>query len=249
MKLICYPTSGRLPRIRPAPSSREWMAATPSAYAYRCLPLNIANAHGWEVLSPCAFTAMWDGGEGKEAIHIDSAAPQHLRPLSHFGSGVLTFHILGLFRTEPGWNLWVGGPPNRPKDGIYPLSGVVETDWAPYTFTMNWCFTRRDWPVQFAEGEPICFFHPLPRGAVESCEPEFRALDSDPETAAHYRHWVEGRGKFIRDLRVEGSTARQEKWEKFYYRGRLPDQERSPAKHQQKLRLRPFANGGEEGEV
>ncbi|HYE00798.1 MAG TPA: DUF6065 family protein [Alphaproteobacteria bacterium] len=248
MKLICYPTSGTPPRIRPAPSARDWMAATPSAFAYRCLPLNIANSHGWEVLSPCAFSAVWDGGAGQEAIRIDSDAPAHLRPLSHFGSGVLTFHILGLFRTEPGWNLWVGGSPNSPKDGIHALSGVIETDWAPYTFTMNWRFTRPHWPVHFAEGEPICFFFPVPRGAVEACEPEFRALDTDPETAAQYRHWVEGRDRFIRDLGVAGSAAQREKWEKSYYRGRLPDQTEGDPAHQQKLRLKPFRHGGEGGE-
>ena len=46
----------------------------------------------------------------KEAIRIKVAGPQHLAPISHFGSGVLTFHVNALFRTEPGINLWVTGP-------------------------------------------------------------------------------------------------------------------------------------------
>jgi Family of unknown function (DUF6065) len=29
---------------------RAWMDATDQRFAYRCLPLNIANAHGWEIL-------------------------------------------------------------------------------------------------------------------------------------------------------------------------------------------------------
>jgi hypothetical protein len=28
------------------------MDASPEAFAYRCLPLNIANAHGWGILTP-----------------------------------------------------------------------------------------------------------------------------------------------------------------------------------------------------
>ena len=61
-ELVCYLHAGWAPLIRPAPATRAWMDATPEAFAYRCLPLNIANAHGWEILSPCGFEAVWDGG-------------------------------------------------------------------------------------------------------------------------------------------------------------------------------------------
>jgi hypothetical protein len=240
MKLLCYPTSGTPPEIRPAVAGRDWMDRTPQSFAYRCLPLTIANSHGWEILSPCAFTASWDGGVGKEAIRIVTDAPEHLRPLSHFGSGVLTFHVMALFRTEPGVNLWVTGPVNAPKDGIAPLSGVVETDWAPYSFTMNWKFTRPGLPVRFEAGEPFCFFFPLARDAIETVEPEIRDLESDPETAAQYRAWAQGRSDFNRDLNVAGSAAAGEKWQKGYYRGRRPGDLAGPDDHRIKLRLRPF---------
>jgi hypothetical protein len=130
---------------------------------------------------------VWNGGREKDAIRIKAAAPERLASISHFGSGVLTFHVTALFRTEPGMNLWVTGPVNRPKDGIAPLLGVIETDWAPYTFTMNWLFTRPNQPVRFEKGEPFCFFFPLLRDMVESVEPEMRDLSSDPEVAAQYR--------------------------------------------------------------
>ena len=135
------------------------MTETPEAFAYRCLPLNIANAHGWEVLSPCTFDARWWGGTATDQVEIKlmSDSDPRIAPVSLFGQGILTFHIAGLFRTPPGWNLWVGGSPNRPKENIYPLTGVVETDWAPYTFTMNWRFTRRYRWVRFEAREPICF--------------------------------------------------------------------------------------------
>jgi hypothetical protein len=42
--LICYLHSGWKPHIRPAEATRQWMTETPEAFAYRCLPLNIANS-------------------------------------------------------------------------------------------------------------------------------------------------------------------------------------------------------------
>src|SRR5258708_9907512 len=151
MDLLCHLPPGWEPLIRPAEATRRWMAATPESFAYRCLPLNVANAHGWEILSPVAFEACWSGGSDTRdiAIRLPEGAKPELAPVSIFGQGVLTFHIFGLFRTQPGWNLWVGGSPNRPKDGIFPLAGVIETDWSPYTFTMNWRFTRANHWVRF----------------------------------------------------------------------------------------------------
>ncbi|MDR3507935.1 MAG: DUF6065 family protein, partial [Caulobacteraceae bacterium] len=64
MDLICYLHPGWEPLIRPSPATRGWMDDTPESFAYRCLPLNIANAHGWEILNPCAFEAVWNGEPG-----------------------------------------------------------------------------------------------------------------------------------------------------------------------------------------
>ena len=75
---------------------------------------------------------------------------------SHFRRGIVTFHTGHLFRTEPGWRVWAMGPPNEPKDGIYPLQGLVETEWLPFPFTMNWQMTRPG-KVRFEKGEPFCF--------------------------------------------------------------------------------------------
>jgi Family of unknown function (DUF6065) len=52
MKLIAYMIDGHRMDIRPAPIEREWMDNTGERFAYRCLPLNIANAHGWEIFVP-----------------------------------------------------------------------------------------------------------------------------------------------------------------------------------------------------
>src|SRR5947209_10762032 len=116
MRLICYPTSGEPPRIIAAPVERDWMDRTPNGFAYRCLPLNIANAHGWLILNTSPFIANWSGAADLDSISLQSCgigAPLLAR--SHFGSGVLTFNVNALFRTEPGYDLMVTGPLNRPK--------------------------------------------------------------------------------------------------------------------------------------
>lgn len=79
------------------------MDNTPEAFAYRCLPLNIANAHGWEILSPCGFEARWNGGPAVEdvAIRLDPGTRPDHAPVALFGQGLLTFHVEGLFKTPP----------------------------------------------------------------------------------------------------------------------------------------------------
>ena len=242
MKLICYPTSGKPPRIVPAPLERGWMDSTASAFAYRCLPLNIANAHGWFILNEAPLVAQWNGESSLEAIRIDAKPSDDTALLasSHFGHGVLTFSVSGLFRTEPGYDLFVTGPINSAKDGIQPLTGIVETDWSPFTFTMNWLFTRKHAPVAFDHAEPICMIFPVPRNMVEQVEPEFRSLSSDPEAERAYREWSDSRLKFNAGLKVDGSDAQSRKWQKDYFSGRSESPLKVPADHRTKLRAKPF---------
>lgn len=242
MRLICYPVSEAKPLIRPAVRERAWMDASPEGFAYRCLPLTIANSHGWELLTGAAHEAVWMGGARLEDIIVRSSANGTPRLLSHFGSGVLTFDVGCIFRTEPGYNLFVTGPVNSPKDGVIPLTGIVETDWMPSTFTMNWLFTRPGAHVRFDAGEPFCMIFPVPRGLVDSVEPEMRSLEAEPQLAAGYSQWSKSRERFLQDLPKPDSEAKREKWQKTYYRGLLPDGRPTAGEHQIKLSLRPFAD-------
>jgi hypothetical protein len=249
MKLICYPmhASGPRPEIRPAPPLRNWMLATDQAFATRCLPLTIANSHGWELLCPAGFDAIWSGGRHMADLAIvPHDAAGGWEPVSIFGHGVLTLHPMVLVRTEPGVNLWVQGPVNAPKDGIQALTGLIETDWSPFSFTMNWQFTR-PCRVTFRQGEPFCHFFPLPRHFVEAVEPELRPIEEAPELKAQHTLFVENRRRFNEELGVTGSAAQQEKWQKQYYRGLLPDGRPGEPAHQVKLRVRPFADHTAEG--
>ena len=165
MKLTLYPlVAGEMP-IRPAEPRRDWMDAAREAFPYRCLPLALANQHGWEVFTPFDFEAEWNGGELPADVVVRSAQPipqgSPGAPLANFGEGVLTFELSFMLRTPEGWNTFVTGPMNGIKDGIAPLSGVIETDWSPYSFTMNWRFTRPG-KVRFSAGEAVAKSHSRP---------------------------------------------------------------------------------------
>ena len=244
LDLDCYIYDGWDPRLRPAVARRDWMDSAPEAFAYRCLPLGIANAHGWEALTHCGFSARWNGGPGASDVEIvlDEGADPNTAPVALFGLGTITFHIVGLFRTPPGWNLWVSGPPNMVRDGVVPLTGLIETDWSPYTFTMNWKLTRPDHMVRFEKDDPICHFFPVERGKLESIAPRILPIDSAPDLKAQFTAWSASRDAFHQCMRDNPPAKPADKWQKLYYRGvdatgvaRIDD-------HQTKLTVQPFAN-------
>jgi hypothetical protein len=241
MKLIAYSVGEPRPPIRPAPATRPWLDKLPAAFGYRCLPLNIGSSHGWEILCPAGFSAAWTGEDSLDAIRVRTEKEIGWKPASHFGSGILTLHTRYLFRTAPGYNLFVTGPTNARKHGIAPLTGVIETDWSPYTFTMNWAFTEPG-EVRFEEGEPFCMLFPVPRGLVDAVEPEIRDIAADPETKRRYDTWNASREQFLRDLRAWKTEAVEEKWQKHYYRGVWPEGGPASPAHQIKLRVKPFVD-------
>jgi uncharacterized protein DUF6065 len=241
LKLIAYAIDGHQVEIRPAPVDRDWMDRTNQRFAYRCLPLNIANAYGWEILCPSGFVSVWNGDDDLAAISIVSDLDTPAPAVSHFGHGVLTFHLPCLFRTEPGFDLMVQGPINRPKDAIAALCGVIETDWSPYSFTMNWIFTRPGTPIRFEKGEPFCHIFPFRRGDIDAVAPEIRALSSDPILKAQHDTWTASRERFNSDLLRPGSEAEAEKWQKMYHRGVVPHSDRVESDaHRTRLRIKSF---------
>ena len=138
----------------------------------------------------------WNGGINAESLKVktDSGTSQHIH--SHFGHGIVTFSVHGIFRTEPGMNMWVTGPVNSFKDGIQPMSALLETDWMPYTFTMNWQVTRKRKWIRFEKGEPIAQVFPVPRGVVDDTEPELRKLKSDDALNETVLGWRKSREDF-----------------------------------------------------
>jgi hypothetical protein len=243
MNLTCFVFPCWQPRIRVASPKRDWMDEAPESFPYRCLPLDIANSHGWQILSPCGFDVVWNGGMAVEdvVIRVDPGARADELPVPLFGQGTFTFHVQGLFRTPPGWNLWVSGPPNSFKDGAMPLSGIIETDWAPYSFTMNWKLTRPNHAVRFEENEPFAHFFPVERKVIEAVQPSFAPIEENPELKEQFGAWSRSRDQFHERMRTAPPDKPSEKWQKLYYLGQRPDGQCPVADHQSKLRLREFA--------
>src|SRR5262249_22987994 len=161
---------------------RAWIDKTADKHAYRCLPLTLANAWGWNLLCPASFKATWNGGNGVDDITFKNP---YYGLSSHFGNGILTFSVNYIFRTPKGINLWARGPTNSPKHGICPLEGIIETDTAHESFTMNWKFTKPG-TIRFRKGEPFCFILPYPRDFIEQFECHLDYLDSNPELQGRY---------------------------------------------------------------
>jgi hypothetical protein len=242
LQITAYEVVEQPLRLRTAERSRDWIEALPARFGYRCLPLAIANQVGWEILNRAAFTARWNGKDGLDAIDIRFHGEASPLVGSHFGHGILTFNSGYLFRTTKAHNIYVKGPANSPKDGIAPLEGIIETDWAPFTFTMNWQFTRKRNKVTFEIDEPIACILPYPRHYAAKFEPEIRNINENAKLYDQYTGWREDRLRFNDALKDEGSDAQKEGWQRSYMKGE--DQTgNSFAGHQTKVMMKAFRRG------
>ncbi|MGH3146247.1 MAG: DUF6065 family protein [Rubrobacter sp.] len=256
-RLTAYRTAPSEVRLAPASRSRAWMDAIPHRFANRCLPLRMANGAGWFVLNDRTIRATWDGGPHKSAVRVEpleeSEDDAPLYASGHFGYGILTFHVPYLIKTPSGYNLLARGPANRPKDGIHPLEGLVETDWSVASFTMNWQLTRPDHPVVFEAGEPVCMLVPQRRGELEAFEPEVCDLNEALEVAYDYWKWTESRWNFMTaegrrqaEGRVDGEEGVRSNSQLHYTRGTSPTGT-GAGEHQTRLRLRAFEERRRDG--
>lgn len=237
LQLTAYavgPTEGWV--LEPASPRRDWMDET-GGFAYRCLPLTIANQAGWIVRSPATFQAVWNGGPGigdTALLVIPEDQRFENQILSHFGWGIITFSLPWLFRTPEGYAMWVRGPTNTPRNSITPLDGIVETDWASSTFTMNWRLTEPDKIVRFKKGEPICHLLPVRVADLERFSPEVQRIDANPELLEQYKAWSASRGAFN-----DNPERKAGDWQKDYFRGETAEGGKA-REHRSRLKIRPF---------
>ena len=225
-KIIRYDISDVHFDIIPSEKKRKWMDDTWESFAYRCLPLTIANGFGWQFLNPCKLIASWNGKNYLNSVKVkyfpntdqEKVYSDFDYATSHFGSGVLTFTISCMFRTDLGHNLYVKGPTNHPKKRISPLEGIVETDWLPFTFTMNWIFTEPG-EVVFEKDEPFCQFFPIPRHYMESWTTEEKDIRDCPEENKNYDLWDASRRKYNSTLKTNGARGERDYMKGLYKDG------------------------------
>jgi hypothetical protein len=245
MKLIAYKTfEYNCQKLIPAARTREWMDKTPGSFAYHCLPLVMANSLGWFVINDVPCEMEWDGTEPSSGLRIWPTeeltdVQKHFMPSSHFGSGVVTFHAEFMFWTDEKISLITKGPANMPKHGIQSLEGVIETDWLPYPFTMNWKMTAKNTRVRFERGEPIAQIIPYPADTISTVEPEIRMLtmETNPELYAKYEDYRKKRTVFNEKFKYDGS-----KRQKYYVRGEDSMGNKYTENHRTDWKTKPFVS-------
>jgi len=241
LRLEAFKVHDEAPRLVPGSSSRAWMDVFPDRHAYRCLPLSIANAHSWDILCPIPFEIEWNGGPRAEDLVVRPLEPMPGRwpfkdfARSHFTQGIVTLHTNYLFRTPPGWSLLVHGPFNEPKSGISPLTGLIESDWLPYPFTMNWKMLQIG-KVRFEADEPYCSVTPIPKNYLDDWDVAIHRMTDDPVLAAEHEAFRVERDDFMRRFIANDPEAFRQAWQRYYFIGRYPDGT-AVENHNNKVRL------------
>lgn len=246
MDLTFYHLTDDAADLQTARKTRAWMDATHERYAYRCLPLVIANQAGWELLNPAGFTVTWNGGPRQQDMVVTfDEQPKYPFASSHFGYGMLTFHSGYLMKTSEGVSLWVMGSPNEFKDGIQACVGLVETAWLPFPFTMNWKMTRPG-RVRFEKGEPFAFMTPSRFSDIEQTVPVEREIEDDPDAHAAFTVWAKSRAAFDAGLKARDPETVKQGWQRNYITGTHPEGTPAPApsQHHSKLRVKGPQTGG-----
>lgn len=150
---------------------RDWFIQ----HAYFCLPLVMGNQHGFVMKSLYDITVNWNGGDSPNDVkvtHNNDAEHDELRALqsvrSHFGMGTITIQTTFALRTPDGINLMTVNPPNYYIDGIYHMTGVIESDNLRRDFTFNLRITRPNYDIKIKKGDILGCVIPYPRHFIDN---------------------------------------------------------------------------------
>jgi hypothetical protein len=205
-------------------------------FAYRCLPMNIANQCSWSVLCPSDIKVTWNGDNSLEGLtveYLNENNPFHFAS-SNFGYGTLTFHSDFVLTTTGTNCIYCKGPANSHKTNLQPLEGIIETFWLPFTFTMNWRFQEPGF-VYFEKDEPIFSFFPIDLNYVESFQIKTESIHDNLELLQKYNTYSEARTDFINKNYVEFQNNEMPFWQKFYTQGKCPFTNFKEPNHKSKL--------------
>lgn len=211
-------------KVEPLSTKRDWMDNMNGKWGYKCIPLNVANQNGWQVLSPIEFCANWNGGPGIDDVEVHYHEDSDIHFASgHFGYGILTIMPDFIIKTSKGISTHVRGIPNSHLDSLQPLEGMVETDWLPFTFTFNYKFTRPG-EIIFQKDQPLFSFFPVKRGYIDKYKINRSKLSGDKDLYDKYNIFEKAREDHIdknRERRYDKTTGRS--FQGFYSSGTLLD--------------------------
>jgi hypothetical protein len=216
-------------KIVPLSLHRKWMNDTKKKFAYKCLPLNIANQYGWAVLSPADFSVSWYGGSGQEQVDVFSSDPELLDRVivSHFGEATFTIQPDFIIQTPENYSLYIRGVPNEINSVIRPLDAIVETDWLPFTFSYNYKFAETG-VVDFKKNDPLFIFFPIERNSVENFKLRQVDIEESQDLYQDFLDYSNSRLGFNKDKNNGGH-------QRFYQDGRGPKKQYDIKNHVKRL--------------
>jgi hypothetical protein len=197
--------------ITQASSKRDWMDKDGQKYAYNCIPMIAANQAGYWIVYNNETEIFWNGGPNTKdvkIIHRDQK-DEFNTCSSHFTVGIVTFIFPIIFKTPPGWGLWISGCPNYPINGLHALEAIVETNWSPFTFTMNFKITEPNKLITIKKNTPICRVMPYPLNLNEKTQIQFKKLDANKELKKTHKEWSYSRTK-LNEAFKKGETKKRQ---------------------------------------
>jgi hypothetical protein len=185
MTIKAFALSEQAAGLQVPPDQREWASEDKDLCAN--LAWQRVNSIGWQLCCPRAFEATWNGGPHAEDVEIRFDQTPEQAPIfvrSQLGGGMLSFHTGYQMLTAEKQMLWVRGPINAPKDGLYPLESLLDTSLLPATIVVHWKFARPNQTVRFAAGQPFCAIVPYAQDVREQAALEVIPVAADAETYA-----------------------------------------------------------------
>ncbi|RIK39429.1 MAG: hypothetical protein DCC55_18120 [Chloroflexi bacterium] len=214
MDIKAYPLYAQAVALQPAPAATRGKS---SPLLDGELAFASATQQGWLLLCPLAFEATWNGGPRAEdtVIRLEGTDAEPAFVQSQLGNGVLTFYPGYQFKTEGEQLLWLRGPINAPKDGVYPLESTVDASLLPVTVTIDWQFTAPNQTIRFAAGEPFATLLLYPKSDLEPVQVEVMPIEQSEQAHVQaFQQWVDNpalQGLF-RGLGVTPVERTQSKW-------------------------------------
>jgi hypothetical protein len=188
-------------------AKREWINKDPQQiFAYSCIPMTNASESGVWIVADSSFNVFWNGGKLLQDVIFtfdseDDKKNSLVSVSSHFPTGIITFSLPFIFRTPPGWGLYVSGCPNFPINGLQALEAIVETNWLPFTFTMNYKITEPNKVVRIEKGMPICRIIPHQLNLNEKININLKKISDDKNLMNKWKEWSDSRFAWNSSLR------------------------------------------------
>ena len=211
--------------LEQASPKREWMDKynnINNGYAYRCLPLTMANQSGWLMRCPVNFSATYVQDDVYQpsveiSFEDDNEARVYKKYIhSLFGNGVVTIALPYLIKTPSPWCVWARGYPNYYKENISFLEGIVETYWLNFSFTYNIRITEMNKKVSFSKGEPMMFMSLINLESLNNSNINIKSIETQPDVKKEHDDWLYRRLQFNNDKNRPTNS-----WQKNYTKGPL----------------------------